>query len=178
VGELVEPGYQELHVSLPTELAPDEIFVFGSNEGGFHGAGAAGLACRGDARVNWRLDQWFRGAMKAPAGSPDRVGRWAVFGVGRGLQEGRDGLSYAVATVTRPGARRSVSLRDIYYQLVELWKLVKARPHLTFLIAPLGEGYAGYSAEEMEQVWQCLFERHGRPDNVRFVGRDEGVKAT
>jgi hypothetical protein len=41
-------------------LEADEVFVFGSNRDGFHGAGSAGLACRGDASNSWRSDERFR----------------------------------------------------------------------------------------------------------------------
>jgi hypothetical protein len=37
-----------------TSLKPNEVFVFGSNSTGFHGA--AGLACWGDSRNTWRND--------------------------------------------------------------------------------------------------------------------------
>ena len=93
---------QLLHAPTTT-LAPNEIFVFGSNRDGFHGAGGAGLACRGDAANTWRRDDWFKRAMVAPPGDPARVGRWAVFGVARGFQVGRSGRSYAVQTIERPG---------------------------------------------------------------------------
>lgn len=154
-----------------TTLAPNEVFVFGSNEQGFHGAGAAGLAFRGDARNTWRTDPAFIRAFGSLPESTDRVGRWAVYGIARGYQVGREGRSYAIATVTRPGARRSISRREIYAQLVTLWDFVKDTPNITYLIPPLGEGYAGYTPAEMNTVWEYLIQKHGLPENVRFVGR-------
>lgn len=159
--------------TLVSSLAPGEVFVFGSNEGGFHGAGTAGVAFRGDPRNTWRTDPAFLAATRAPVGHPDRVGRWAVYGVGRGFQRGRLGASYAIATVTKPGAARSVSRRDIYHQLVDLWVEVEANPDLTYLVTPLGEGYAGWSESEMGEVWSYLIATHGLPANVRFVGRSK-----
>lgn len=150
-----------------TSLSEDHVFVFGSNEGGFHGAGTAGLAFRGDSRDNWRDDPLMQGAI----GHPGTKGLWAVFGVGRGYQEGTAGKSFAVATVTRPGARRSVPRREIYFQLVNLWTLAASRPDLEFLVTPLGEGYAGWSRAEMAEVWEYLHQRYGTRSNVRFVGR-------
>ncbi len=152
-----------------TELADDEVFVFGSNEQGFHGAGAAGLACRGDARNNWRQDEWFIAALDNPTEIERRVGKWAVLGVGRGFQKGREGMSYAIATVTKPGAKRSITRRDIYHQLVDLWAFAKEHPERRFLIAPIGTGYAGWTHEEMQEVWDFLIKKHGRPDNVRLL---------
>lgn len=163
-----------------TELKPNEVFVFGSNEQGFHGAGAAGLACRGDSRNNWRTDTWFCEAVAHlqndfyPELNPQIYrGKWARIGVARGYQEGNDGRSYAVATVTRPGAKRSISRRDIYYQLVRLWEIINSHPFETYLIPPIGESYAGWTRDEMDQVWEFLIKTHGLPTNVRFVGRPE-----
>ena len=91
-------------MSMVTTLQTNEVFVFGSNGQGFHGAGTAGLALRGDARNNWRQDAWF---LAASRGENDGVGRWAVFGVARGFQQGRQGKSYAIQTVTRPARVRA-----------------------------------------------------------------------
>jgi hypothetical protein len=38
--------------NLITSLNSNEVFVFGSNEDGFHGAGAAGFAFRYDTKCN------------------------------------------------------------------------------------------------------------------------------
>lgn len=134
---------------LITSLAPTEVFIFGSNSTGFHGAGGAGLACRGEARNTWRTDPWFLKAMASPVGSPDRVGLWAVYGVARGWQKGREGMSYAVMTVTRPGARRSVPLAEITTQLRDLVAFAILHPYWRFLMTPIGAGLAGYSGAEM-----------------------------
>jgi uncharacterized protein (DUF433 family) len=150
------------------KLLPNEVFVFGSNQGGFHGAGAAGLACRGDAGHGWRLDKWFRKAMEAPVGSPDRIGKWAVFGVAEGFQQGKEGASYGIVTITKPGEKRSVPLVDIYDQLVELWKWADENPEKHLVIAPIGERYAGYTQEEMNTLWNKLLKDKGIR-NCRFV---------
>lgn len=154
---------------LITRLEPTDVFVFGSNASGFHGAGSAGQACRGDSANTWRSDAWFLKAMRSPVGSPDRIGLWAVYGVARGFQRGRSGMSYAVQTIERPGQKRSTSRRDIYYQLVELWAFARANPSLRLLITPLGQGYSGYTPAEMAQVWDYLIDQHGLPDNCTFT---------
>jgi len=161
-----------------TTLAPNEIFVFGSNRDGFHGAGGAGLACRGDAANTWRRDDWFKRAMVAPPGDPAHIGRWAVFGVARGFQVGRTGRSYAVQTIERPGAHRSTSRREIYRQLAELVAFARTRPGDTFVVTPLGERYSGYTREEMGIVWRELHSRHGLPPNLRFVRLRSGAGLT
>jgi hypothetical protein len=144
-----------------TELKTDEVFAFGSNEGGFHGAGAAGLAMRNESRNTWRQDQKFLKAMKAPVGSKERVGHWAVFGVGRGHQVGHNGESYAVATVTRAGAKRSISLEEIRKQLEELFSWSRAHPEKTVYCAINGGGYNGYSVEEIASCYPTCI-----PENV------------
>ena len=156
-----------------THLSSNQVFVFGSNAQGFHGAGAAGFACRGDHRNNWRADPWFQKAIRSPVGSTDRIGKWAVFGIARGFQQGRDGSSYAIETIKRPGAKRSTSRREIYFQLVELWKYAEVHPESEFLIAPLGTGYAGYEESEMQEIWDYLKAQRGWPSNVRMLAHDK-----
>lgn len=153
------------------KLESNQVFVFGSNEQGFHGAGAAGFACRGDSRNNWRSDEWFLKAIKS-ANADDRIGKWAVFGVAKGYQEGREGKSYAIVTIKKPGLKRSVSRRDIYYQLVKLIKFAMSRSDLEFLVTPLGCGLAGYTVAEMDEVWKFLFEKHGKPPNLILIERE------
>ena len=155
------------------KLEPHQVFVFGSNGQGFHGAGSAGLACRGDSRNNWRQDQWFLAAMRGG----DPTGKWAVYGVARGFQQGREGMSFAIQTVTRPGAKQSVSRREIYYQLVDLWDFARANPQWEILLTPVGQGYAGWSREEMAEVWAYLEQQHGWPVNVKRWS-DESVANT
>ncbi len=154
-----------------------QVFVFGSNASGFHGAGSAGMACRGDARNTWRQDKWFLRALETEPGSPERTGKWAILGVARGFQEGKEGKSYAVETIQRPGWRRSTPLGTIYNQLVTLRKFIDEHPEWEFLITPLGEGYSGYTEQEMGELWGMLFQG-GVPKNIQFVGREEGVSET
>ncbi len=158
-------------------LQPTDVFVFGSNGTGFHGAGTAGFVMRGDSRNNWREDAGFLAAMKSPVGSQLRLGRRAEFGVARGFQQGNEGCSYAIQTVRKPGARRSITRREIYCQLVELWHWAEANQEYSVLVTAVGTGYAGYTREEMQEVWDYLVKTHGLPSNVRFVGR-HGVRGT
>jgi hypothetical protein len=163
------PVHVEILDAPVTDLGRDEVFVFGSNATGFHGAGSAGQACRGEAANTWRRDAWFQRARAAQPGADARVGTWAVFGVARGYQEGRSGSSYAIQTIERPGARRSTTRRVIYRQLMDLVAYAAGHPERTFIVTPLGEGYSGYTREEMGVVWRELHGRHGIPSNLRFV---------
>lgn len=169
-----------------SELQENEVFVFGSNrgrknpqglrqspDGGFHGAGAASVAFRGHAGhadhrhpLHWSNDPHFLAAMQAPVGDPARVGRWAVYGICTGPMQGTCGKSYAIYTTVAPGLRRSVPLPEIQRQMQGMLDYAAQRPHLTWLVTPLGEGYAGYSRAEMDAQWQALTPF---PNNVRFL---------
>lgn len=132
-----------------TTLAPHQVFVFGSNSTGFHGAGAAGLAMRGTAANTWRTDVAFLRAMRTPKGHADRVGKWAVYGIARGWQQGREGMSYAIETIRRPGERRSTPLREIEDQLIELFTHAEAHRDWEYLMTPIGAGLSGWTPDEM-----------------------------
>lgn len=108
-----------------THLNRNEIFVFGSNSGGFHGAGSAGMAMRGDSRNTWRNDPSFLLAMNSAKHSPDRIGKWAVFGVARGFQTGKEGSAYGIETIRRPGQLRSISLSEIQAQFQNLFSVAE-----------------------------------------------------
>ena len=147
-------------------LAPNQVFVFGSNDSGFHGAGAAGLAFRGDAANNWRQDERFLAAMKAAPGSDLRVGRWAIYGVARGLQTGRDGKSYAVVTLTVPGRRRSTPLASIQDEIETLAQYARSKPQLQFLVTKIGCGLAGYTVVEIAGLFRSVHDSLVLPDNM------------
>jgi hypothetical protein len=145
-------------------LRSNEVFVFGSNRAGFHGAGGAGIACRGDADCRtWRADQRFTAMRRARPGSDACRGRWAVFGVG----------SYAIETIERPGRqyRRGTPLRAIYAQMRQLVAFANQRADLDFVVTPIGEGLSGYTRAEMALLWRTLHERVGGgiPLSFRFV---------
>jgi hypothetical protein len=148
-------------------MEQETVYIFGSNSGGFHGAGTAGYAMRGTYKNNWRSDQEFLEAIQSTPGSPKRIGKLAVFGVARGLQQGREGKSYAIQTVRRPGERRSVSLEEIEYQLVQLWNFAKEHPEYLFQMNPLGCGYAGYTHQEMWKLVNAIIKDHGLPSNIQ-----------
>jgi len=144
----------------------ENIFVFGSNEQGFHGAGSAGYAMRGDSKNTWRKDRDFLKAMSAPPNSPNRKGKFAEFGIGRGFQEGKEGKSYAICTVTRPGNKRSISLDDIFRQICDLLFFAKEHQEYIFQCTPIGCGYAGYTEQEMKTVWDMALVVCPSSDNV------------
>jgi hypothetical protein len=143
-----------------TSLAEDEVFVFTSNNSGYHGAGSAGFASFGKAGNVWREFDYD----KKPNGWK---GKWNVKGVSVGPQVGTEGKSYAIPTVTRAGAKRSIPLETIKGSIQTFYTFAKSRPNLKFFVAQGVEGNLnGYSAEEMASIYSGEI-----PENVYF---DEG----
>ena len=149
-------------------LAPGEVLIFGSNRDGHHGMGVAGLAFRGNPDRHYDQDPVFIRAKTSPPGHPDRTGRYAVYGNGRGYQTGVHGASYAVETVRCLNPRERTPLREIYAQLQDLRTFAHHHPEWQFLITPLGTGLAGYGEHEMNLVWTTLQQRGGLPENFHF----------
>ncbi len=133
-----------------TTLSPNEVFVFGSNSSGFHGAGAAGFAFSGTPANDWRACPKKQAALKAPPGHPARVGLWAVWGVAEGFQVGTSGRSYAIRTVVRPGGP-VVAMTEIKEQFLRLWTFAEAQPELVFLLTEVGAGLAGHRRGELRR---------------------------
>jgi len=149
-----------------TELKQNQVFVFGSNGQGFHGAGSAGYAMLHVPGNKWRVTPVPGTDLtldKVPAGTK---GYWAVKGMARGYQEGLYGKSYAIQTVTHPGAKLSIPLHNIKAQLAELWRFARTYPNLEFLMTPVGTGYSGYSLSEMYALLQEVIAQEGLPRNI------------
>ncbi len=123
-----------------TSLAPNQVFVFGSNVDGIHGAGAARRA--------------FGKYSERP--SKGTKGYWAVFGQGEGYQEGKEGASYAIATkdLKQKSGSQKVPLPKIAKQIDRFLKFAKSRPDKEFLVTKIGCGLAGYSESEIAALWQ------------------------
>jgi len=120
-----------------SKLEDNEVFVFGANIDGFHGAGSAGYASFGVSGNVWRNHAYG----SKPNGWK---GKWAVKGE-LGLQEGTEGKSYALPTVISPGARRSLvpNFRPLFESCREhsSWKFYLAQGGVT--------GLNGWSPAEM-----------------------------
>jgi hypothetical protein len=146
-------------------LKPNQVFVFGSNAGGFHGAGAASYAFCGRSNNDWRTARDKQDAIKAPVGSSARVGKWAVWGMEAGLQEGREGKSWAIITKTFTGVFKYPP-ELIANQVRELCEYAKEHPEMEFLVTKIGEGYAGIGKRVMDE---CVWNNIVLPPNVRRV---------
>lgn len=141
-----------------TKLEPNEVFVFGSNLSGFHGAGSAGYATFGVFGNVWRSYDYGN----IPNGTK---GLWNVKGIAEGYQEGTIGKSYAIPTVTRPGAKRSVPLFTIKKSIDKFYNFAIENPNLNFKIAFGGSQYNGYTLEELGRIWY----REDDISNVYFL---------
>jgi hypothetical protein len=112
-----------------SSLKKNQVFVFGSNEAGVHGAGAAKLA-----------HQKFG----------------AVYGVGFGLQ----GKSYAIPTKDLQIC--TLPLDKIEYYIYSFLTEAMEYPDTEFLVTKIGCGLAGYSEEEIANLFKNKF----IPENV------------
>lgn len=135
------------YIAPKINLKREEVFVFTSNLSGFHGAGSAGYASFNESGNVWRkykYDEWPNG----------KRGKWNIKGVGWGYQEGEIGKSYAIPSVTSPGARRSLSLEQIRKHIVTFSFFARGMSRLDFYVAQSANpGYNGYSVEEMRKIW-------------------------
>lgn len=155
-GEIERP--RRTYVGHIINLPQDGVFVFGSNLDGFHGAGSAGFASFGVAGNHWRE----YGYDKKPRGWK---GRWNVKGVAEGYQEGLQGASYAIPTVTRAGAKRSRTPEEIRESIREFYAFARANPEIDFFVAQENKiGLNGYYPMEMAEMFSC----EAIPDNVIF----------
>lgn len=150
--------------SMIQELKENEVFVFGTNGSGFHGAGAAGYAMLHVQGNLWR-STYVPGTTKYLDQVPDRTpGYWAQKGISTGLMTGLYGKSYGIQTVTHPGARRSIPLLSIKNQLIQLNNHISETGY-SYIVAPLAIGYGGYTKHEMADVINSI----QWTDNIKFL---------
>lgn len=141
------------------KLKENQVFVFGANKQGFHGAGSAGYASFGISGNVWRQ---FDYANKTDGW----VGKWNVKGK-LGFQKGSEGLSYALQTVLSP--KHPLKPQEIIQNIQELYNFANNHPNLDFLIAYDGKNkykknLNGYSSQQMASFFAEL----KIPKNVVF----------
>lgn len=107
-----------------TELADDEVFVFGSNLKGQSGAGAAKLAV-------------------------DKFG--AIYGQAEGLQGQSYAI---ITTDLSKSYRPSVSIELVIEQVDKFIAFAKDNTHLTFLVTEVGCGLAGFTVEQVAPLFK------------------------
>jgi hypothetical protein len=149
--ETATPTSAKTYSGRITSLKPNQIFVFGSNEGGSqgqaptHGAGAAKLA-------------------------KDKFG--AIQGQSRGLQ----GQSYAIITKKFYDVKRSSTPEEITTEIKALYDYARNNPDKEFLVSDYSEtNLNGYSGQEMAD----MFSNAGPiPSNIVFNENFDKLIAT
>ena len=145
------------YTGMITKLADNQVFVFGSNLDGFHGAGAAGFASFGEVGNVWRKHRYAEKQV-------GWKGKWNVKGIGVGFQEGREGRSYAIPTVQKIGRKRSITLEEIRRSVEKLYAFARDNPDWEFLVAySKTRMLSGYSASEIAGVFKGNI-----PENIVF----------
>lgn len=107
------------------KLSPDQVFVFGSNEAGIHGAGAALIAFK-DFGANW--DQGF------------------------GFHSCMFGKTFAIPT--KDWDVQVLPLPVIQFYVSRFLDFTKTKPNLNFLVTQIGCGLAGYKVEEIAPLFK------------------------
>lgn len=110
-----------------THLEPHQIFVFGANMQGIHGAGAAKQA------LKW-------GAQKGK-----------IY-----LQGQTYGLPTRTVINRRPFQLASLSLEFIFNELRTFDIITHHFPEKEFLVTKIGTGFAGYSIEEIAYLFKKI----------------------
>ena len=110
----------------PFDLKENEIFVFGSNEPGHHGAGAAKFAHK------------FYGAVK---------------GIGNGLT-GRSYALPTCTQKGRKYPPLSLDKIKLYVR--EFIKFAEENKHLTFYVTKIGCGYGNYSINDIKLLFKDI----------------------
>tara|TARA_R100000231_G_scaffold17882_1_gene18398 strand:+ start:2757 stop:14507 length:11751 start_codon:yes stop_codon:yes gene_type:complete len=162
-GRYVQYGYQEYDPTTEprsktykgeiTSLDENQVFVFGSNLQGFHGAGAAGFATFGKGKS---VDEFrkLRSDSNYNKQEDGTKGKWNVKGQAEGLQEGTEGTSYALPTKKTPTAKRSLSETQITENISKLYETARANPDKEFLVAQRTEGgLSGWTGEQMAEMF-------------------------
>jgi len=143
---------------LITSLKKNEVFVFGANEQGFHGAGSAGYASFGIAGNKWR-DFNYASKPFGWQGKWNRKGRL-------GLQKGIQGMSYALVTVVSAGAKRSLSEEQWLSNIRTLYDCCSNYKHLTFYFAQAST--VGLNGVSPIDIARYLIRAGDIPENLAF----------
>jgi hypothetical protein len=121
-----QPAERKTYSGTITSLQPDQIFVFGSNPEGRHGAGAAKYA-------------------------KDNFG--AIYGQGEGLQGQSYALPTKDLRVKENKSLRSISSSDITNSIKKLYALA-SRSNKEFLVSDYsGKNLNGYTGQEMADMF-------------------------
>ena len=74
------------------------------------------------------------------------------FGLVEGVAEGLSGQTYAFPTLNKDYSKRT--LLQMAYSKVKLYQVAEENPEKTFYVTKVGCGIAGFSLEDMRQVFK------------------------
>lgn len=149
-------------MTLITKLKENEVFVFGANCDGFHGAGAAGSAF--GVEGNWYENGDFLRSKKELVRKQNKltyksevlIGKWAILGC-VGLMFGKEGKSYGIITTEKPGIQGKVNLDFLREEIKKLFYVANANPNYYFICANFGlkrpKGLSWFDATEIQALW-------------------------
>tara|TARA_R110000772_G_scaffold9769_7_gene31864 strand:+ start:4565 stop:5452 length:888 start_codon:yes stop_codon:yes gene_type:complete len=127
-------------------LKDNQVFVFGANKQGFHGAGSAGYASFNKWGNHWREEKYNEN----PYGWK---GLWNEKGK-TGAMVGTEGKSYGLVTVHKAGDKRSLTEDQMIENISDLYQVAAKRPALEFLVAQSDKtGLNGFSGKEMAKFF-------------------------
>ena len=122
-----QPTSRKTYSGKVTSLKPNQIFVFGSNPEGRHGAGAAKYA-------------------------KDNFG--AIYGQGEGLQGQSYALPTKDLRIKTDNSLRSISSEEITNNIRKLYEVAKQNPNKEFLVSDYSESNLnGYTGQEMADMF-------------------------
>lgn len=146
-----------------SKLQQNEVFVFGANSEGFHGAGAAATAF--GVVGNWFESGDFLRAKKElkrkqcglQYNAQMLVGKWCILGE-VGLMKGLEGRSYGIVTTEKPGIQGKVNLSFLKNEVAKLFECANSNPKLQFLCTSFGlkrpRGFSWFEPIEIRQIWE------------------------
>jgi hypothetical protein len=164
IGETVVKN--STYEGLVTALGENQVFVFGANNQGLHGAGAAAVAA---------------GREYTPKEFPSvrgTKGKWVVLGEHSKISTGTEGKSYPLVTVEGKLGGKNAGNRMPDERVIEnmrtLYQTAMENPTMQFLIGYTSHDrmLSGFSAKEMAN----MFVKAGPiPDNIIFEKRFRGL---
>lgn len=126
-----------------TEKTMPEVFVFGSNEAGVHGAGAA---------LHAKIDHGARQGCGFGYCSHVRYPN-SLDAAPCTRREGAEIVSHSFAIPTKDYAIKSLTLETIELYVDAFLTFALARPDLTFKVTQIGCGLAGFTPEQIAPMF-------------------------
>jgi len=89
------------------------------------------------------------------------------FGAKYGQAKGLQGKCYAIVTKDLKKGLRSIPLQYIFEQLIELCTFATDHPSKKIILTKIGINNAGYSEQEISDLFNRVKNEHGWPKNIQ-----------